>query len=244
MSDSGSDNENRQRIEERPELHHEDEIHQHHRDAERDEDAPEHLLLALDLAALDDAIARRQPDVVRRARMMSCVTSPSDAPLMFAPIVTTRCAVEVVDLRRPVPRVIGPPGRAGRSSARPHRPSPAPAEFASVGDVLARLGREPHADVREFRRRDRSMSPASTPANAGRSACAICADAHAELAGEAAVDLDVELRLLAARREPDIHRTGHAPDAIRDLLGELIEHGRYPGRVSCSWIVLLVAAEP
>ena len=42
----------RQRIEERSELHDEDEVHQQHRDAERGEDAAEHLVLILGLAAL------------------------------------------------------------------------------------------------------------------------------------------------------------------------------------------------
>ncbi len=44
----------RERIEERAELHDEHEIHQQHGDAERREDAREHLLLILRLAALRD----------------------------------------------------------------------------------------------------------------------------------------------------------------------------------------------
>ena len=55
ISDSGSDDEDRQRIEERAELHDEDQIHQHHRDAERGEDARRTpRLWSFDLAALRD----------------------------------------------------------------------------------------------------------------------------------------------------------------------------------------------
>ena len=44
-------------------------------------------------------------------------------------------------------------------------------------------------------------------------------DRHAERAGNAAVELHLELRLLALRGQTDVHRARHLLDARRDLLG-------------------------
>ena len=66
------------------------------------------------------------------------------------------------------------------------------------------------------------QSPASMPANAGRSAWPTCPIVTPSEPARLAVDLDVELRLLPLGREPDVNGTGHLSDdrrgAIRDLL--------------------------
>ncbi len=60
------------------------------------------------------------------------------------------------------------------------------------------------------------QSPASMPANAGAQRLRDLADGEAERSGEPAVDHHVELRLLALRRQPDVHRAGHLPHLVGD----------------------------
>ena len=75
------------------------------------------------------------------------------------------------------------------------------------------------------------------PANAGRSACATCPTRDAERPGEAAVELHVELRLLPARRQADVHRARHlrAPPSAT-WSASCVQHRRCPGPRSWIWI--------
>jgi hypothetical protein len=59
-----------------------------------------------------------------------------------------------------------------------------------------------------------TQSPASTPANAGRSALREIRGPHAQRAGERSIDPHVELRLLSACREADVHRARHLTDRV------------------------------
>ena len=63
------------------------------------------------------------------------------------------------------------------------------------------------------------------PANAGRSACATWPTVTPSEPARPALDLHVELRLLALRRQPDVDRAGHGLHRRRDLFGEPLQLG-------------------
>ena len=65
-----------------------------------------------------------------------------------------------------------------------------------------------------------TQSPTSMPANAGPQRLRHLADRHAERAGQPAIDLDVELRLLSLGRQTDVDRAGHLLHLVDDLVGE------------------------
>ena len=67
-------------------------------------------------------------------------------------------------------------------------------------------------------------------------------DGHAERAGEAAVDLDVELRLLPLGRQADVHRARHAADDRRHLVGERLQP-HHVGPLELDLDLLLPVAE-
>ncbi len=94
--------ENRQRIEERSELHDENQIHQHHRDAEREKHAAEHLVLTLRSGRPARCGIPAAAAPCSRAASRRATRCRPTRRSTFAPIVTTRCALIVVDLRRPV----------------------------------------------------------------------------------------------------------------------------------------------
>ena len=79
----------RQRIDERAELHDENQVHQQHRESERRENLAEHLGLRLGVAADRVVHAGRQPHLVEHAIEYPFVTSPAARPDVFSSTVTT-----------------------------------------------------------------------------------------------------------------------------------------------------------
>ena len=244
MSDSGSETRIASGSRNDAELHDEDQVHQHHRDAERGEDVAEHLAAGSRPGRPGSiSIARREPHVARARRCTSCDTLPSDAPSMFAPTVITRCAVEVVDLRRPGARR-DRRHLAERHDGRRRRPRRAPGSTSGMrarsAGVLARLRRQPHAHVARLAASDRPTcprrrrrTPGAAPARSARRSRRACRRAPRLI-------VDAQLRLLPARREPDVHRARRAPHRCRRSCSARLVERRRVGPLQLELELLLI----
>ena len=162
----------RQRIDERAELHHQDEVHQHHRHAQRDEDVAEHLGLLLRVAARGVGHAGRQLERPASRACTSVITSPVLRPLTFHSTLTTRSRFEVVDHGRAEalldPRHLA---RAAGCWARPSGPATTSGSCRR-SSARRRASGESRTSTSRVSPDGSTQSPASIPANAGRSDCA------------------------------------------------------------------------
>ena len=173
------------------------------------------------LAALVIRDARRAAAASASARLTSVITSPAERPATFALDVDHRVAVEVVD--RPPGRCPGvivatwPSGtvrRRRRCAAR--RP---PAAAAARSAARCRASGASRTMTSRVSPLGSTQSPASMPANAGRSDCATWPTVSPSEPARPRLRSTVELGLLALGREPDVHRARH-----------LLHHRRAPAR--------------
>ena len=161
---------NREWLEERTELKHENQVHQHHCDAERGEDSAEHFVLAVDFSALREPHSRRKRQLVdARIDVLHHLDRVIYRRVSFD--VDDEIAVEVRDLRgtKTLSRSLRSVRVASLSATG--RVVDDERKLLEIRDTLARFRLKSNVYLTSSPVGS-SQSPALIPANAGRSDCA------------------------------------------------------------------------
>ncbi len=159
----------------------------------------EHLRLVLRLAALRERVARRQRRPSPAPSAMSASTSDSERPCTFACTLTTCSRSRWLICAGPHASrgssATWPSGSARRRARR--APCSTSGSCARSLGPRARLRRQPHRHVARLAGRVDPVARVDARRTPGRSDCATCPTVTPERAGQPAVELHVQLRLLA-----------------------------------------------
>ena len=143
----------------------------------------------------------------------------------------------------PTPVVILATCPSGTATPRPSGPGTKSGSAARSRTRCARLGRQPHVDVARLARR---VDPVAGVEAGKRHAQRLrhLADADADRARQPAIERDLELRLLAARRQAHVHRARHLRHLGLARCCASRFSSRLSGPCSCSWICFLFSKLP